>query len=215
MLKQTLIALLIIPVYGFLTPVFGQKPDTIRLENPSFEDEPSASHTPVGWFDCGFQGESPPDTHPSENFKVTKQAFEGSTYLGLVTRDVNTWESIGQKLKTPLLKNVKYSFSVYLCRSNNYQSKSRLTGKDVNYVKPIILRIHGVKDDYKKSELLAESKLISSIDWEKIDFIIEPKDDFTYFVLEAYYRKKESSPAYNGNILVDNASDIVPIVDKN
>jgi hypothetical protein len=215
MLKQTLIAFLIISVLGFFVPIFGQKADTIRLDNPSFEDEPSAAHTPKGWLDCGFGGQSPPDTHPCNAFNVTKKAFHGSTYLGLVVRDDNTWEGVKQTLKTPILKDIKYSFSLYLCRSKNYISKSMLTGKDANYIKPIILRIWGVEGDFcKKVELLAESKIVQSTDWEKHNFTFKSQEECPSILIEAYF-ESELFLRYNGNVLVDNLSDIVHILDKN
>jgi hypothetical protein len=215
MVKQTLIAFLIIPVYGFLTPIFGQKADTIRLENPSFEDEPSPSHTPIGWYNCGFMEQSPPDTHPCNAFNVTKKAFHGSTYLGLVVRDDNSWEGVKQTLKTPILKDVNYSFSLYLCRSKNYVSRSMRTGQDANYIKPVILRIWGVEGNFcKKIELLAESKLVQSTDWEKHNFTFKSQEECPSILIEAYF-ESELFLRYNGNILVDKASDIVPIIDKN
>ena len=36
------------------------KPDSIHLINASFEDTPKQSSPPMGWTDCGFQGESAP-----------------------------------------------------------------------------------------------------------------------------------------------------------
>jgi hypothetical protein len=214
MVKQTLIAFLIIPVYGFLTPSFGQKAVTIKLDNPSFEDYPAANQTPDRWKNCGFDGESPPDTQPSGSFGVTKKAFDGDTYLGLVVRDNDTWEAVGQKLKTPLLKDSTYSFSVYLCRSKTYMSMSKTYGKDANYTTPAVIKIWGGAKACGRDELLAESIEIKNDSWQKFDFVLKPQADYSYFYIEAYY-KNELYPRYNGNVLVDKASDIVPIVDKN
>ncbi len=214
MVKQTLITLLIIPVCGFFIPIFGQQPVTIKLSNPSFEDYPAAAQTPDRWKNCGFEGESPPDTQPSGAFSVNKKAYDGDTYLGLVVRDNDTWEAVGQKLKTQILKDSSYSFSVYLCRSRTYLSQSRLSGKDVNYITPAVIKIWGGTTACGRDELLAQSIEIDNYNWQKFDFILKPKADYTYFYMEAYY-KNELYPRYNGNILVDNASDIVPILDKN
>jgi hypothetical protein len=213
MVKQTLIAFLIIPILGFLTPIFGQKPVTIKLENPSFEDSAWAARTPKGWFDCGYAGESPPDVQPG-HFGVNRLAFHDSTYLGMVVRDNNTWEGVGQQLKTPLLKDVKYSFSLYLCRSEFYNSQSQTTGKDANFNTPAIIRMWGGSGYCAKEEFLAESQLIESTDWEKVNFILKPKANYSYFFIEAFYKIPTLFP-YNGNVLVDNASAIVPILDKN
>ncbi|MEL6944017.1 MAG: hypothetical protein AAFO82_15255, partial [Bacteroidota bacterium] len=88
--------------------------ETIRLNNPSFEDFPRHSHVPRGWYDCGFADESPPDIHPQMDggeFSVNAIPVSGRTYLGMVVRDNGTWEIIGQRLKFPLKTNQCYDFS--------------------------------------------------------------------------------------------------------
>jgi hypothetical protein len=58
----------------------------IKLYNPSFEGPPANSSPPVGWDDCGFAGESPPDTQAGDGtiFKVNQKAQAGRTFLGMV-----------------------------------------------------------------------------------------------------------------------------------
>jgi hypothetical protein len=195
-------------------PIFGQKPITIKLDNPSFEDEPSAGHTPQDWLDCGFAGETAPDTHPSGTFGVDKSAFHGSTYLGMAVRDNNTWEAVGQKINKPMLKNVKYSFSIYACQSETYISQSRITGDSANYIVPAVIKIWGGNGSCTKNQLLAQSQPIDFKDWKKLEFILSPKANYRYIMIEAFYIKVFKN-VYNGNILIDNASAIVPILDKN
>lgn len=214
MLKRTIIACFLALFSACWLPIFGQKAVTIKLDNPSFEDSVGAEHIPKDWYDCGFAGETSPDTQPSGSFGCNKPAFHNATYLGMVVRDNSTWEGVGQRLKTPLLKDIKYSFSLYVCRSNIYMSKSRTTEEDVNYTTPVIIRIWGGVGYCAKEELLAESKLITSTDWQKIDFILKPKNQYQYFMIEAFYKIPTLFP-YNGNVLVDNLSNIVPILDKN
>jgi hypothetical protein len=212
MVKRIFIAVV---ACSFSMSIFGQKPETIVLDNPSFEDYPSHAQTPDRWTDCGFMGESPPDTQPSGTFGVTKKAFDGETYLGLIVRDNDTWEAVGQKLKTQIVKDSTYSFSLYACRSKFYESKSQRTGKDASYTTPIIVRIWGGNDYCAKLDLLAESMPVSSTDWQKLDFILKPKRNSGHFVIEAYYPTNKFPQTINGNILIDNASAIVPILDKN
>jgi hypothetical protein len=214
MVKRIFITVTVVIGFGFSSNVFGQKPVTIKLDNPSFEDFPQAANTPKDWFDCGFAGESAPDVQPNSLYKVTKSAFSGSTYLGMVVRDNYTWEAVGQLLKAPLLKDTKYSFSLHLCRSDSYLSISQLTKADANYVTPVIIRIWSGSGYCAKEELLAESKVVSSLNWEKYNFIFKPKANYGYFMIESYYKIPTLFP-YNGNILIDNASAIVPILDKN
>ena len=193
----------------FTTMVFAQKPVVIKLDNPSFEDYPQAAHTPQGWFDCGFAGESPVDVQPNAVFKVTKVAVHGNTYLGMVVRDVNTWEAIGQRIKTPILKGATYTFSLSAARSEIYESQSQATKKTVNYITPVVLRIWAGSGFCAKDELLDETEPISSGNWQKMSFKFTPKSTHTHFMIEAFYKTPTVFP-YNGNVLIDNASDIVP-----
>jgi outer membrane protein OmpA-like peptidoglycan-associated protein len=199
---------------GFIfSTIFGQKPVTIKLDNPSFEDYPQAAHVPQGWSDCGFPNESPPDVQPNGTFKVSKTASHGSTYIGMVVRDVNTWEAMGQRLKTPLLKGVNYTFSLDLSRSELYESQSQATKKTVNYITPVTIRIWGGSGYCAKNELLDETEPVTSSTWKKYSFKFNPKMPHTHIMIEAFYKVPTLFP-YNGNILVDNASDIVPDEDK-
>jgi outer membrane protein OmpA-like peptidoglycan-associated protein len=209
MLKRTLITYFLIAFCACALPAFGQKTVTIKLDNPSFEDYPGAAHTPQGWFDCGFAGESAPDVQPSGTFSVNKPAFHGSTYIGMVVRDNNTWEAIGQRLKSPLLKGVTYTFSLYAARSELYMSKSQLTGKDANYITPATVRIWAGSGYCSKEEMLDETEPVSEGNWKKFTFKFTPKMTLSYFMIEGFYKVPTLFP-YNGNVLIDNASDIVP-----
>lgn len=187
----------------------------IFLTNPSFEDFPTQGKQPRGWEDCGFPGETPPDVQPSGNpynsyFEVSKTAFEGSTYLGMVVRDNDTWEMVSQRLSGPLKGGQCYEFSLYLCRSELYVSQSRVTYQNTNYTTPAKLRIWGGSSFCNKKELLAETTAIINTRWLKFDFKFKPKETHSYIVLEAFYNTPVLFP-YNGNVLVDNASPIVPV----
>ena len=187
---------------------FGQ--NTIYLANPSFEDLPRHSRPPLGWSDCGFIGETPPDIQPNSTFKVTKRAKDGSTYLGMVVRENDTWEGVGQRLSEPLKKGQCYNFSIYLARSEMYVSLSRVEeSREVNYVTPARLRIYGGFEYCDKDYLLAETAEIVNSAWMRFDFKFEPIRDFTHITLEAFYKTPTLVP-YNGNLLLDHASPIVP-----
>lgn len=182
---------------------------TIKLDNASFEDFPQAAHTPSGWFDCGFASETPPDVQPNPQFQVSKPAKEGKTYLGMVVRDNNTWEAVGQRLKIPLQKGQCYQFSLQLAKSELYVSNSKMTNKAVNYVTPAIVRIWGGNSYCSKDENLADSEPIENGTWRTYTFRLKPKSDYNYIMIEAFYKMPTLFP-YNGNILVDHASDLVP-----
>ena len=187
----------------------------IILTNPSFEDSPHPGHAPLGWYDCGdifFPNETPPDVHPAEDpvqaFGVTKTAFHGATYLGMVVRENDSWESVAQRLRSPLQKGKCYTFSIYLSRSHNYVSSIRGSNKRVNFTTPIQLRIWAGGEYYcKKTQLLDESNFVENTEWKKYTFSFSPSDNFTYITLEAFYKTPTLVPP-NGNILLDNASSI-------
>lgn len=193
-------------------PAIAQETDEqpIQLANPSFEDMPRHSKPPRGWYDCGFERESPPDVQPNSTFSVTKAAQDGDTYLGMVVRDNDTWEAVSQRLSRPLQKGKCYSFSLHLARSELYLSTSRVTDQTANYTTPAKIRIYGGFNYCDKQFLLAESSLVINTRWLEYNFKFEPIDNYSFLILEVFYKTPTLFP-YNGNVLVDNASDIRPI----
>lgn len=192
---------------GMLASVYGQEiTEKITLNNASFEDIPRHSYPPRGWSDCGFPNESPPDIQPS-GFNVNKKAYEGNTYLGMVVRDNDTWEAVSQRLSKPMQKGKCYEFSLFLARSELYVSQSHMTKLDANYITPAKLRIYGGFGYCDKQYLLAESSLIINTRWIEYTFKFEPIGDYTHIIFEAFYKTPTLFP-YNGNVLLDNASEI-------
>lgn len=185
--------------------LFAQK--EIRLDNPSFEDTPAHSQTPQGWFNCGHPGESPPDVQPGA-FNVTRPPSHGRTYLGLVVRDNETNEAVGQRLSAPLEANRCYEFTLDLCRSEIYFSLSRTTAQPANYSDSVVLRIWGGRGYCQKSELLCKTETITHVQWRPYHLQLRPKyGNYHYLTIEAFYKTPTLLP-YNGNILLDNASPI-------
>jgi outer membrane protein OmpA-like peptidoglycan-associated protein len=179
--------------------------EMIVLRNPSFEDMPRHSSPPRYWTDCGFDNESPPDIQPDFTFQVSKLAQDGNTYLGMVVRDNDTWESVGQQLARPLQGGKCYSFSMQLARSLSYMSVSRERNEPANYITPTKLRIWGGYGLCDKRNLLGESPIVKHNDWRQYDFKLEPDANYTHIVFEVFYNTPTLFP-YNGNLLVDNAS---------
>ncbi len=183
----------------------------ISLYNPSFEDTPRTSREPSGWYDCGEEGETPPDVHPNpipaNSFGVSKRPAHGDTYLGMVVRDNDTWEGVSQHLEVPLKGGEEYSMAVELARSENYLSRSRTTGKFANYSKSAVLRIWAGDDYCSKRELLIETDNIEHTTWEWYELNLQPSEDARFLTFEAFFKTPMLSP-YNGNLLVDNLSPI-------
>jgi len=223
----------IISIYTFLlalgSPLVAQDA-VITLNNPSFEDAPRAGGPGQigikGWFDCGsreFRGESPPDVH-TENpddmiFGVTMAASDGDTYLGIVTRENETWESVSQKLEQPLEAGKCYTFSIDLARSETYfnimqtglynKKEPDPTAKKLQS-KPAVLRIWGGINYCPRNQLLAESEPVTNTNWQTYTFEFTPNINTRAISLEAFYKTPVLDP-YFGHVLVDNASEIKQI----
>jgi len=186
----------------------SNKEEVIELYNASFDDMPRAGQAPRGWLNCGWPDESPPDTQPDATFSVYQKPSDGISYLGMVTRDNDTWESVGQRLGSPLKAGKCYSFSIFLARSESYISRSQATGEVVNYNTPSQLRIWGGAGRCDRREMLAETKVVNHFEWQEYTFKFSPAQTHTYLMLEATYKMPTLFPT-NGNLLVDNASSIV------
>ena len=181
---------------------------TIRLANPSFEDAPGHMKVPAGWSDCGHRNESPPDVQPGQ-YDVETPAEHGRTYLGLVVRDNNTWEAVAQHLMNPLEAGAQYSLQLSLARSDKLSSMSRRTDELANYNTPARLIVWGGTGLCETKEILFETPLIEHTDWQSYTLALNPKEgSYTHVMFQAYY-ETQVEEAYNGNLLIDNCSDIV------
>lgn len=203
-------------------PLTGQ--ETIRLQNPSFEDMPRKGVPGMpsikSWHDCGlskFPTESPPDIHPVMNnaWDVALQSYDGNTYLGMVTRANDTYESLSQALSSPIQDGVCYSFTAFLAQSDQYKSATSRTqqlGTNAleNFVRPAVFMIWGGNYFCEKAELLGESPPVTNSEWMQYKFVFQPQRTYKYITIEAFY-KTPILEGYNGHVLVDALSDLVPI----
>ncbi len=217
---------------SFCNTIIAQGDDAIIFNNPSFEGIAGAGTrgipTVSGWFDCGrnnFPNETPPDLHPSPIpsspfFGVTQKANHGNTYLGLVVRDNDTWESVSQRLSKPLRAGQCYRVSLFLARSENYTSPAgpresntptnRDPNEKINHNTPTALRIWGGNGYCDQKELLASTSEITHSRWIEYTYKLEPTATISHITFEAFYKTPTPFP-YNGNLLIDNVSSITPI----
>lgn len=209
--------ILLICIWVPLLGVAGQ--DTIRLVNGSFEDVPKRGEVNFwsgikAWTDCAplnnFKGESPPDIHPNGFWQNNLPASDGKTYLGMVTRDNNTYESVSQRLSSPLLPGNCYAITIHLARAEKYVSLSRMTSDTTNYSTPVVLRIWGGSTLCQELEPLAESAAVKNHSWQIYSFKMKPKRAIQYLTFAAFYKTPTLMP-YCGNLLVDGASHIIRI----
>ncbi|MFK7809614.1 MAG: OmpA family protein [Saprospiraceae bacterium] len=191
----------------------------IKLINGSFEDTPSVGRKygkgPDGWRDCGMQDETAPDIHPAPAgmepfFEVSLQPSQGNTYVGMVVRENVTWEGIAQRLRSPLMKGKCYNFSIDLARAKRYVSSSKKSPIPVNYKKAAVLRIWGSNSACRKLELLDETDAVENHQWMTYNMRLEPSRNYAFLMLEVFY-KTPVFTEYNGNMLLDNASDLMPV----
>lgn len=185
-----LLLFLFLPFIGLAQE--GVPPLRIQLENASFEGEPADATMPVGWHRCDRN--STPDILPGF-WGVLQEAYDGDTFLGLITRQDGSKESIAQRLPTPLLPTECYRLTADLAHSKKY----------VDYNTPIKLRLWGGETRCARTQLLAETDPIGHTDWRSYVFDWIPKSRMNYLIIEAY------APAEDrvmGNVLIDNLSVI-------
>lgn len=170
----------------------AQPSKVIVLANPSFEGRPHDAVTPDQWQACGL--DSSPDILPGP-WGVYQKPTHGVTFLGLITRENNSWEALGQKLPKPLRADRCYKFSIDLALSPAYAGYSR----------PTRFRIWGAKNTCQRDELLGTSPTIDHYEWKTYEFIFSPQIDYPYLIIECYY-KTPTLEYYRGNLLLDNIS---------
>lgn len=196
--------------------VYGQAPKqklaVINLTNPSFEDTPrkgeKGGSAPNGWFDCGGPNETSPDIQPG-CFGVVKPASNGATYMGLVVRDNETYESVAQRLPQPIEAGNCYEWSLDLSRADEYTSPTTQSGgKEMSFSSAVQVRIWGGNGFCDRAELLYTTPYVVNTRWQGYLIPLKPKKgSYTFIVVEAFFKTPMLFP-YNGNVLVDNASAI-------
>ncbi len=215
--------ILLILIFASSTIGIWAQTDVITLSNPSFEDTPRKGgqvNGIKGWYDCGilnFPEESAPDIHPQDFWENTKQASHGETYLGMVVRDNETYESVSQRMSSSMKAGQCYSFSMELSRSSKYLSGSRFAlenngdkSQNYSYTTPAVIRVWGGSGYCDTKELLAETVPVRHSEWKTYPFKLSPSFNHKVITIEVYYKVPVLIP-YNGHVLVDNCSDIVEI----
>lgn len=163
----------------------------IKLVNSGFEDQPSDATVPKGWLPC--EDFTTPDILPGF-WGEYNEASQGDTYVGLITRDNSTFESIGQRLPEILKKGQCYSFRIDLARGGVY----------AGFNKPLKLRIWLGINKCDKGQMIYLTKEISHTDWKTYEVNFTPDKDYQYIRMEAHH--KDGNFSYKGNVLLDNMS---------
>ena len=185
--------------------------EPIFFKNSSFEGQPGASKMPDSWQVCTtLKTESSADIQPG-SFGVRLVPFSGKSFLSLVGNDDGTVEAIQQTLLSPLRGNRCYRLSVYLAKAEKYQNQSRVTTSLSLFDKPLKFVLWGATNDscvLQPDNWLAETKPIHHNGWKKYVFYIHPPKDFSILVFQVSH---VDGKIYNGNMLLDNVSPIIPV----
>lgn len=182
---------LILGIIGLMAQLGSSQ---VFLDNASFEDEPADATVPHGWFPC--ESGTTPDILPGF-WGVYEEASDGETYVGLITRTDGSFESIGQRLSSPLEEETCYKFSLDLAKSDNYSG----------YNNSLKLRVWITNKKCKKQQLIFESDFIENEDWETFMVEFKAESKAKYIIIEAHYSEKAEN--HKGNIMIDNISPIV------
>lgn len=165
----------------------------VYVKNGFFEGEPQDATVPSGWHICAPG--STPDILPGP-WGVFLEPSEGETYIGMITREDGSYESIGQRLSEPLQPGQCYELKVDLAYSRIY----------AGYKGSLRLRIWGGLSRCGQDLLLFESPEIDHGDWRTYTAKFTADAALQYIVIEAY------SPAggkkHTGNILIDKLQGI-------
>ncbi len=204
---------------------------SVYFDNPSFEGKESPGYFRSNasgnfestwnldsWVDCGsiyFETDSPPNLHSAKTnyFKVKSYPSDGETFLDLVVRANNTYESISQEMNFPFKKDSCYSFKIDLKTSPDMESPVRETsGTRVSpsvkkFDSPTVLNIYLGNNNCDFEQLAFSTEQIFNEDWKtyQIDFV--PEQDFRFIGFQAYYANS-SMKLGNGNLLMDNIHDL-------
>lgn len=182
----------------------------IDLDNPSFEFEiesefeSTAGIYPDGWMQ--LEHNSSPDILPG-SWGVYDDAYDKETYIGLVSREDGSTESIGQGLHNHLKKDSCYTITVAIATSLQY------TGYNKSINKLAILGIHKPFEikfqenlDYSPAnyELLAESPPITNNEWKEFEFEFTPTEDFNFILFKLFINNMpDINIERKGNLLLD------------
>jgi len=170
-----------------------------------------------GWTDCGkiyFPKDSPPDVHGMNTgyWNVNMMPHQGKTFLGLVTRFDDSFESVSQTLSTPLKAGHCYTLRAYICQAETYQSRTRRSSDTTeNFIIPTTLRIWGGNKVCDRREKLYESEPIQEFQWTSFTFQLKPLQDLSAISIEAYYPRTNHmfTEAFNGHLMIDDLSLIM------
>ena len=190
------------------------------LQNPSFEEinhEKRSDPTILqlhNWSDLGkFDNQSPPTLFTTKHtmFNVSDFPSDGNQYVGFVVRENGSYGEMYQFLNNRLEQDASYEFEIDINYSSKMMSpfpeipQSKFYGNNAKLIIKVANSITG--ENYEISQLIPNY----SEQWEtnKVTFISPCNCDV--FILGAYYIGIITDDYYNGNIMIDNLSNIIKL----
>lgn len=190
------------------------------INNPSFEDYPHPgtleSKGVKYWTDCGrlnFPDHTPCDLHGigSNFFNCTVDPAHGKTYVGLVTRADDSYESISQKLQQGIIEDSTYTLEFKATSSPTYISASRSSSTAlINYNKAVFIEIwisNGICNEEVK---IFEAQLKKSTEWTNYQVLFTAPISAKYITFKA----NSAYSSTQGNALVDDIKNFQKITLK-
>jgi len=178
----------------FFTSLTNHAFAQLFVPNPSFEDKPVDATTPVGWYPC--EPYTTPDIFPGY-WGVYNDPSDGNSFIGLITRQDGSFESIAARLNQALTAKECYRMKIDLAHSKTY----------AGYNKPLSIKIWVGTKKCRKGQMIYHSEEIKHSEWKTYNIEFIPTKESQYILIEAFY--KEGRFSHKGNILLDNMSSII------
>lgn len=175
-----------------MSALSAQRP--VLLQNPGLEAERKPGGIIPDWKTA--TAGATPDIQPGQ-WGVHLLPEEGSSYVGLITREDGSREGIGQHLKSALEAGKCYTMTIALTKARDYAGHNW----------PVVLKIRGGTGSSQPLKLLASSAPVSNQTWQTYIFEFTPSEPVRYIVFEAAPVPGIVKP-YRGNLLIDNISPI-------
>lgn len=189
---------------------FGQSPEILKIRNPSFSAHNQYFVIPSGWSPHPvFLGQrSIRDLRITRFYREAEKSKHGNTHIALATYANGVRENVGQKLRFPMIPGHTYSMDLWLAWN---PSRTTIHPKQADpnppfNLKPVKIQVYGfASSNDATNSLLAESPVIDHSDWvnHKLRWTCNGRFEYIYLVATCI-----GDQAYNGNVLMDQVSDI-------
>ena len=205
------------------TSNLGFAQDNIAIVNGSFEKSIKSRFNsindyikfPTNWTDCSqvfFDEVEPPlklQTNVEKWWGIEHDAYDGKQYIILKSRANGTWNSLSQRLDTPIQTDQLYKINLALAKSPILLDKKDI--EPSNYQGHVVFRIWGANAICDENAvLLAESTVVKHEQWLDYEFVFKSPVDCNFIIFDLYCKNREDE-ACDGHLLVDAISDITKV----